>query len=207
MPVIRINNQDRNISRGADLRGADLRGADLRGADLHGADLRGADLRDANLRGAYLGGADLRGANLRGAYLGGADLGGADLRGAYLRGADLGCAYLGGAQGIPGHARDSLSILPAGELTGWKKCQDGVIVKLRIPAEARRSNATGRKCRAEYADVLEVTGSAEGISQHDPGTAYRPGERVTPDSYDDDWTIQCGHGIHFFITRSEAENY
>ena len=45
-------------------------------------------------------------------------------------------------------------ILHDGDLIGWKKCMQGVIVKLRIPEAAKRSHAFGRKCRAEYADVI-----------------------------------------------------
>ena len=145
-----------------------------------------ANLSDANLRGA-----DLRGADLSGADLSGADLRGADLSGA--NGADLAIAMT--------------RILPDGDLVGWKKCRGGVIVKLRIPAEAKRSHAFGRKCRAEFADVLEVIGAEVGISSHDGKTEYRTGQRVTPDSFDDNWMEECSHGVHFFITRLEAEAY
>jgi hypothetical protein len=207
--------------RGADLRGADLRGANLRGANLRGADLRGANLRDANLGGANLGDADLRGANLggadlRGANLGGANLGGANLRGANLRGADLRGANLRGANLRGADLRGAKDadyaiamtrILPEGDLIGWKKCNGDVIVKLRIPADAKRSHAFGRKCRAEFADVLEVFGADVGISQHDGRTEYRAGARVTPDSFEEDWTQECAPGVHFFISRIEAENY
>ena len=159
-------------------------------------DLRGANLSGADLRGAYLRGAYLRGANLSGAYLSGANLSGADLRGANLSGAND--AELAIAQ---------TRILPEGSLIGWKKCQNRVIVKLRIPEEAKRSHAFGRKCRAEYADVLEVFGAEFGVSGHDGVTKYEPGKRVTPDSFDDNWMEECAAGIHFFLSRVEAEAY
>ena len=136
----------------------------------------------------------------------GAYLTGAYLRGAYLRGADLSGAELTGANGAD-LAIAMTRILPDGDLVGWKKCRDGVIVKLRIPDEAKRSHAFGRKCRAEFADVLEVIGAEVGISTHDGKTEYRVGQRVTPDSFDDNWTDECSHGVHFFITRLEAEAY
>ena len=98
-------------------------------------------------------------------------------------------------------------ILPDGDLIGWKKCDAGVIVKLRIPEAAKRSHAFGRKCRAEFADVLEVIGGEVGISKHDGKTEYRAGARITPDSFDENWVEECSHGIHFFISRIEAENY
>jgi hypothetical protein len=161
-------------------------------ATLYGADLRGADLRGANLRGA-----DLRGANLRGADLRGANLRGADLRGADLRGANL--LELKSAQ---------LSIVPEhGAFIGWKKCQDNVLVQVQIGQDAKRSNATGRKCRAEWVTVLDVIGACKGVSQYDSKTTYIKGEIVRCDVWEEDRFVECGGGIHFFITRIEAENY
>ena len=52
-------------------------------------------------------------------------------------------------------------------LIGWKKCINGVIVKLRIPEEAKRSHAFGRSAALEFVDVLEVIGAEVGIAQHD----------------------------------------
>lgn len=202
--------------RAAYLRGADLTGANLTGADLTGAGLWGAGLRDANLtvayllgvnlRGAYLQGADLRSADLRDANLTGAYLRGVNLTGADLRDADLRGAYLRGARGAS-LAQARTSILPDGDLIGWKKA-GGVLVKLRIPADAKRSNATGRKCRAEYAEVLETIGEAVGITtKYGPTTEYKVGETVRANKWDENSWNECSHGIHFFITRKEAEAF
>ncbi len=136
---------------------ADLRSADLRYADLSYADLRSADLRSADLR--Y---ADLR-------Y---ADLSYANLRSADLRSADLRYANLSSAKNSE-LAVAMTRILPEGSIIGWKKCSGGVIVKLRIPEEAKRSHAFGRKCRAEYGDVIEVIGAEFGVSLHDGETKIR----------------------------------
>ena len=179
-----------------------LTGAGGKRANLSGADLSGADLSGANLGGADLWNANLGGANLRGANLGGADLSGANLGGANLRDAKLGGANLGGARNAE-LAFARTCILPAGELIGWKKLRGGMIAKLKIPAEARRSNASGRKCRAEFADVLE----GSGVSEHDGTTKYEAGKRVTCDTWCDDRWQECAGGIHFFITREEAEAY
>ena len=199
---------DANLS-GADLRDADLRDADLRDADLRDANLSGADLSDADLRDADLRYADLRDANLRDANLSGADLSYSNLSGSDLSGSDLSYSNLRVSDLSCARGADlaiaMTRILPEGSLIGWKKCRHGVIVKLRIPADARRSHAFGRKCRAEFADVLEVIGADVGISQHDEKTEYRAGQRVTPDSFDDNWQDECSNGVHFFITRAEAE--
>jgi hypothetical protein len=194
-----------NLS-GADLSRADLSCADLSRANLSGADLRGADLSRADLSCADLSRADLSCANLSCADLRGADLSGADLSRADLSCADLSRANLRGAKEAE-YAIARTRILPDGDLIGWKRCRDGVVVKLRIPEAAKRSHAFGRKCRAEYADVLEVIGGDVGIAQHDGRIKYRVGQRVTPDRWEEDWTQECASGIHFFITRLEAENY
>jgi hypothetical protein len=188
-----------------------LSGADLSGADLSGADLSGADLSWANLSGADLSGADLSRADLSWVNLSRADLSWADLSWADLSGADLSRADLSGAD-LSGIKNADLiiartRILSEGDLIGWKKCKNNVIVKMQIPSDAKRSNAFGRKCRAEYVKVLEVIGAEVGIAQHDNKTEYRKGEIVKPDSFNENWQDECAPGIHFFITRIEAENY
>ena len=169
-----------------------------------------ADLRSANLGGSNLYGADLRRANLCGANLYGADLRSADLCGANLCGSNLYGA-------VNAKLAFALTVIvPEGDIISWKAVIDPitgkkVIAKLLIPKEARRSNATGRKCRAEYADVLEIIGADEGISCNDGGVAkkllitYRVGIRCYADSWDENRFNECSHGIHFYITRAEAE--
>ena len=181
----------------------------LRSADLRSADLSAADLRCANLRDADLSDADLRCANLRDADLSAADLRSADLRGANLHGANL--SELTVAQ---------TSILPdEGDIIGWKKAitLDGapIIVKLLIPADAQRSNATGRKCRASTARVLDLQDKqgnslppdTTAYSSYDPDFTYQKGETVHVEDFDTNRWDECAPGIHFFITRIEAIEY
>ena len=204
---------------GADLRGADLYGANLYGANLYGANLRGADLRGANLRGANLYGAYLYGAYLRGANLRGANLRDANLRDANLYGADLRGADLYGAN-LPELAIAKTSILPdEGDIIGWKKAYvddtTPVIVKLLIPSDAQRSNATGRKCRASKARVLDLQDKqgnslppdTTALSEYDTDFTYKTGETVQVENFDTDRWNECAPGIHFFITRIEAVEY
>ena len=195
------------IRRGADLhsaylRGTDLRGTDLRGANLCDVDLCGADLRDADLCSANLYGADLRDANLRNADLRGSNLYGADLRGTDLRGADL---------------RDAkgcyLSCPTEGSFIGWEKAS-GHIVKLRIPEDARRSSATGHKCRCDKAYVMEIqnmdgTKATEDTvrSDYDQNFVYTVGATVEVPDFDDNRWSECAPGIHFFIDRRAAVEY
>ena len=218
--------------RGANLFGANLSDADLRGANLSDADLPGADLSGANLRGADLSGADLscanlRGANLFGANLSDADLPGADLscanlRGADLSGANLSCANLSNAN-LSGASMDQmiwdihtvfypLQCPDSGSYIGYKKAS-GLVVELEIPADARRSSATSRKCRASKAKVLSITdinGNPAGgqvKSNYDPNFVYAIGETVEVTDFDDNRWNECSTGIHHFITRAEAVIY
>ena len=198
--------------RDADLSAADLRCADLRSADLSAADLRCADLRCADLRSADLSAANLRSADLSDANLRSADLSAADLHGADLRDANL--SELTVAQ---------TSILPdEGDIIGWKKAwtddtmpPKSVIVKLLIPADAQRSNATGRKCRASKARVLDLQDKqgnslppdTMAYSGHDTDFTYKKGETVHVENFDTNRWNECAPGIHFFITRIEAVEY
>ena len=195
------------VESGANLRGANLRGAYLSGADLHGADLRGANLRGANLRGAYLSGADLHGADLRDANLRYADLHGADLSDANLLGAYLSGADLSGAKCL------YLACPSEGSFIGWKKASR-YIVKLRIPEDARRSSATGDKCRCDKAFVVEIQnidGSKADVdtvkSNYDSNFAYVAGAMVEVNDFDDNRWNECAPGIHFFIDRRAAVEY
>ena len=205
---------------GADLHGADLRRANLCGADLHGANLRYANLYAANLHGADLSeailydanlcDADLSEAILCGANLRGADLHGADLRYANLYAADLYDADLRGAKNVP---FVPMTCPDSGSFTAWKKAH-GHIVKLLIPEDARRSSATGRKCRCDKAVVIAietVNGESaeldEIASDHDGTFIYKVGETVTETNFCGDRFNECAAGIHFFINRQEAVDY
>jgi Family of unknown function (DUF5758)/Pentapeptide repeats (8 copies) len=172
-----------------------------------GANLIGADLSGADLSGAYLSGAYLSGANLSGAYLSGAYLIGADLSRANLIGANLSGAYLSDVKNA-NLALLQTSIVPqTGQFIGWKKCRDSVLVKLMIGKNAKRSSATGRKCRAEYVKVLEVIGAEVGISIHRSSVSYRKDAIVRCDKWNENRFEECGGGIHFFLSREEAEAY
>ena len=128
----------------------------------------------------------------------------ADLSGAVLRGADLSGADLSGIKGGE-LALASTEIVPReGEVIGWKKCRSNVLVKVRVPPTAKRSNATGRKCRAECVETLEVVGADVGVSLHDGKTEYRVGATTTANGWGADRMVECDKGIHFWLTKEEA---
>ena len=221
---------------GVDLRyailiGVNLQGSCLNGANLYRAMLQGADLRRthmyrtklscANLTNAKLSRSNLISTKMVGTKLVQADLNDTNLDNANLRNADLrsanldhsiidtACftgAKLSGARNIPERLEASLQIVPqVGAFDGFKKA-GGKIVRLRIPAKARRSNGTERKCRAEYAKVISITGGKkEAVSRR--GGVYIVGEITRCDEWNEDRWATCGGGIHFFLTRQEAERY
>ena len=122
----------------------------------------------------------------------------ANLRSANLRSANLSLADLSKLYA-------QRTILPEGDLIGYKKLSGGTICKLGIPADAKRvGGMVGRKCRAEFAVVLE----GSGFSQYDSAFAYVVGATVKPAApFNDNVVSECESGIHFFITRQEAEDY
>ena len=105
-----------------------------------------------------------------------------------------------------------LAPAPEGDLIGWGK-KHNVMVKLLIPALAKRSWATTRKLRCEYAKVLEIRKGNSHLpyfahrAYRDLITVYRVGEIVYPDSWDPDRWRECSHGIHFFLTEHEAAQW
>ena len=135
------------------------------------------------------------------------DLRCADLRGADLRGANLRGVKLNNTKHDHTTSFLALQCPEEGPFIGWKKCKDNVIIKLLIPAEAKRSSATTRKCRAEFVDVLEIFGAEEGVSNYNSTMVYRKNERVICDEWCYDRWLECAGGIHFFLTRQEAEAY
>jgi len=199
------NLEDANLEN-ANLRSANLIGANLEDANLENANLENANLIGANLRSANLIGANLRSANLRSANLRSANLIGANLENANLRSANLEDANLESVKSLKTQPTQTI-ILPEGDLIVYKKLVEGV-AKLKIPSSAKRYNATGRKCRAEYAEVIELPdGVKVGHSKYCNDFEYEVGKIVRPDKWDDNWVNECSNGIHFFITKEEAENY
>ena len=205
------NLSDVNLS-GANLSDANLRDADLSCANLSGANLSRANLSDANLSDANLSDTDLSYVNLSDANLSDANLIYASLSDANLRNAILSNADLSNIIFNEGTAFYALQCPEEGSFIGYKKAH-GYIVKLEILADAKRSSATSRKCRCSAAKVLSITavdGSEEVkeiASNRDSNFIYRVGEIVRVNNFDENRWNECSTGIHFFITRREAEQY
>lgn len=104
------------------------------------------------------------------------------------------------------------SIVPeSGAFEGWKKLAGGHIAHIRIAAKAQRCNASGRKCRASEAKVLAIY-TPEGkktrervASLHAATFFYAAGAVVRVENFEPDRWRECSPGIHFYLTRIEAE--
>ena len=210
----------------SDLRWANFCKASLQHTNLSYADFREATLNDANIFNSNLSHADFGEASLVGTYLINSNLTRADLRGANLCWADLrSCVFYHtdlrfcnfihasfvGSNYIP---YIPLQCPSDGAFVGWKKIDD-VLIKLEIPADAKRSSATTNKCRCDKAKVLGFYDSL-GVNELDmtelvndkyEKCKYVKGEMVYPDSFDEDRWNECSHGIHFFINKQDAINY
>lgn len=220
---------------GANLVNADFSRANLEYADLYEAKMRGANLTDANLVNASFYRADLSYANLSGANLCCTQFYRTNLQYADLTNAetDLFTHFVDACMfGAKGAINIPLACPDTGEFIGWKACvinRDAtpaellseigntrcVIVKLKIPEDARRSSATGRKCRADKAVVTEIQ-SLNGtplngviaFSMHDKNFIYKVGATVKPrGTFSENRFDECTSGIHFFVNRCDAVKY
>jgi hypothetical protein len=175
---------------------ANLINANFINANLENADLRYAYLENANLRYANLGYANLENANLRYANLGYANLENADLYNAYLYNTNLKNASLPHFQICP----------EEGSFYAWKKTTIGVI-KVYISAKAKRtSSLVSRKCRTSCVKVVSGDGCG-GKSPTYGNLTYNKNDIIYADSFDDDIRLDCTNGIHFFMTKREAEEW
>ena len=154
----------------------------------------------ANLAGSDLSNADLANANLLRANLTGANMFGANLECTYLQNTVL--ADVKNFPNIP-------MVCPTeGSFIGWKTASKR-IVKLEIPADAKRSSGTCLMCRCNKAKVLSIENDdgtpadvTEVCSDYDKNFIYRVGETVIVDNFDDNRFNECAPGIHFYMDRT-----
>lgn len=118
---------------------------------------------------------------------------------AYLSGADLSETKLPHFQIVPSE----------GGFRAWKKI-DEYVLKLFIPAHAKRTSCLiNRKCRASEVETLEIFGptTSKTVFISSRGGHYSIGKITRADKFCDDIRTDCSHGIHFFMTREEAEEW
>jgi len=191
---------------------ANLDGANLSFSILRHADFRGAHAVGANFNYARVGFTNFRHSDFRHATMRHVEFKHSDLERMRLDNADLESADLSGVDPWDvqylGFKQSQLVCPTSGEFYAWKKCRDNAIVKLLIPADALRSSATRRKCRASKVQVLEISDDREyAVSMHDKTFRYTIGDVIKVANFDCNRWNECAPGIHFFMTKEEAEKY
>ena len=180
---------------------AQLCDGNFRGADLSNCDLRWADIDYAHFENANLSDVDLRWT--KNSYW--ARFNGANMEDIDIRGSAIDDEAVEGAKNlfIP-------MVCPEeGSFIAWMKCRDEKIVKIQVPDNASRTGGTRYSCRASEVLVLDIfegdTSCDEAVSIDDENLVFRKGELVKDNEEFDPSLLHNGEGIHFFITRAEAE--
>ena len=186
------------------------RGVEFRNVDFNSTTFRDAVLRNCIFINCRFVGANFDNADLRSSQFYNCVFDDTDMREADLRKVKFQKCNTDGIIANPGTAGFWPVCPVEGSFIGWKWADD-CLVKLRIPEDARRSSGTSRKCRCDKAEVLEITKDGEPVevtfSDHDYTFMYRVGKIVEEPKYDPDRWKTCAPGIHFFMTKEEAENY
>lgn len=201
-----------------DLAGIELSKADFTCASFVNVCLNQADLSGCRFHNTLFENCSLKYADLEGADLEGAMLRGADMRECNICGANLYSSVLEGARLEEIHSNEKtkyfrLRCPEKGAFLGYKKCCDDRIVELLIPADAKRTSATGRTCRCNRAKVLVIKSFDcseyydEAWSLVDENFVYRPGEWVEVPDFNEDRWFDSTTGIHFWMKREEAIAY
>lgn len=112
-----------------------------------------------------------------------------------------------------GLSRQLEPVVPAGDLIVYKKLANDKIATLLIPARYTRTRAFGNKFRATKAKVLNIqykngVPCERGVSIINNAFEYVVGGWVKPTrKFERNWWEECASGIHFFLTRKEAEAF
>lgn len=203
---------------GLDLSGWDLHNINFNKSDFRGVNLDGANMAYIKADNAFFGGSTLRGTNLSGAYLHSADLRGCNLSGADISGADMFASALERADmaGLKTDEKTKFFHLYCPEkdpFITWKVCYGRRIVRLLVPADARRISGTTNEVKCDKAKVLSIKSADyketydEAHSYVDENFIYRTGEMVYAENFNPDRFVDSGGGIHVWLTREEAIAY
>ena len=150
--------------------------------------------------------ADLTDADLSGANLSGANLSYANLSGANLRCVDLTCANLTNTI-LDKKEQCRRGITLTEPIIGYKKSNEGKIITLEIPIGAKIFSINNSKKRTNKANVIDMQGETELCSMHYTDFKYHVGDEIEIKDFDENYNVECGAGIHFFLTRKEAEKF
>ena len=92
-------------------------------------------------------------------------------------------------------------------MIGYKKSYEGKIITLEIPVGAKIFSINNNKRRTNKAKVIDMQGKTKLSSIRDNSFKYRVGDEIEIADFDENYNVECGVGIHFFLTKKEAGNY
>lgn len=121
----------------------------------------------------------------------------------------LNCAFNGVYQNVdwgPPRIPQKQDLIVYKKVYSSQKRWATTILTLKIPAHAKRVMALrSSKCRAKEAIVI-AGASRKCYSMYDPDFYYLNGMTLKVPNFKADPLVECDPGIHFFITREEAED-
>lgn len=212
---------DRVSFNDASLDEASFKGTSLSRVSFEGSSLNNVSFNESILKMVSFKSASLISVSFRDASLYGVSFNWARLYDALLDGASFnrGCSFYKATFDMVSFKKiKSFPFIPIacpdeGSFIGWKKAHDKII-KLEIPADAKRCSATSNKCRCDKAKVLAIQnldGSISDIteiaSNYDKKFMYKVGETVSVKNFCNNRWQECSQGIHFFINRQSAVEY
>lgn len=201
-----------------DLSGEDLSYMDFTLSSFQNTVLNGVNFENSIVENALFDGCPMKGANLKNARMVTASFRYCDMRECNIEGADLFGAVLEFAKldGIISNDDTKwfrLHCPETGAFLAYKKCVNDRMVQLLVPADAKRTSATLRSCRCNKAKVLTIKSFDfkenfdEAWSLVDENFVYKRGEWVEVKDFNEDRWQDSTTGIHFWMTRAEAEAY
>ncbi len=201
-----------------DLSGEDLSHMDFTLSSFQNTVLNGVNFENSIVENALFDGCPMKGANFKNARMVTASFRYCDMRECNIEGADLFGAVLEFAKldGIISNDDTKwfrLHCPETGAFLAYKKCVNDRMVQLLVPADAKRTSATLRSCRCNKAKVLTIKSFDfkenfdEAWSLVDENFVYKRGEWVEVKDFNEDRWQDSTTGIHFWMTRAEAEAY
>lgn len=201
-----------------DLGGRDLSDVDFSGTSFVRVNLQGANMDHTDVSKALFAECPMQRVRLTNADASCAVFREIDFSGADFSGSNFFCAALEGA--VLDDVRDDdntrffrLACPQTGAFLGWKVGANRRLIRLLIPADARRTSATGYACRCDKAKVLSIT-SIDGTVSYDWASAtvndrfiYKTGEWAYPHAFNPYRWVEDAPGIHFFLERQKAIDY
>ena len=201
-----------------DLTGEDFSNMEFLLCSFQNTILNGVNFENSSVENSLFDGCPMRGANFKRAKMVTASFRYCDMRecnieDANLFGAVLEYADLTGIISNEGTQWFRLHCPETGAFLAYKKCVNDRMVQLLVPADAKRTSATFPSCRCNKAKVLTIKSFDfkenfdEAWSLVDENFVYRKGEWVEVENFNEDRWQDSTTGIHFWLTREEAEAY